>query len=432
VIQQYTWEGSIFSVSPAQYSLIPVSGQEAYCEIILDTSSAFWGPDSAISVTLPLLDIWPPDQDINGNLYPPDAYDELRYRLGILYALAGQPSEAVRYLSEIVNSPTIPNSEWINPAQEFLNVYMEPADLITACKGAQYCNLRDALCTMVNLSGMDESSQILTYLRNNGVTIRSSGLFDFDLDGQDERWMIIKPNSESKLEFWILSELQDGIQAVFVQVLEGIESLPYYHEPVGAPPVVQFELHKGFLFKHLIETQDAYIEWVDVEFARPTIILDGYNQAVNALMNGDDPHLVQNTLLELLNSPRFKGDCIAFNICAEFHYTLGLVYDLNGEEGNAIDQYLWVWRNYPNSPYTTMARLKLDYFRLPTYTRTPVPSATPYRTNTPSPVTPTLTRTVTPTRTETQIFTQTPTYTLTFTPTISPTATETTTPTSTP
>jgi hypothetical protein len=176
----------------------------------------------------------------------------------------------------------------------------------------------------------------------------------------------------------------------------------------------------------LVETQEPYIKWVDVEYARPTTILDGYTQALNALMSGEDPKLIQQTLLQLLNSPRFKGDCIAFKICDQFHYTLGFVYDLNGEDGNAIDQYLWVWRNYPKSPYTELARLKLDYFPLPTYTRTPVPTKTPTRTRTPSSATPTSTRTVTPTRTDTP--------TQTITPTITPTSTdtETSTPTSNP
>jgi hypothetical protein len=432
VTQQFTWDGTIFLLSPSQYELVPVSGLEAYCEIIIDTASSAWGPEVAITVTLPLLEIWPPETDRKGNPYQPDAYDELRYRLGVLYALAGQQSEADRYLTEIINTPIVPESSWVSPAQEFLNVYQAPADLYTACQSAQYCNLRDALRAMASTSGMDETAQVLTYLENNGVAVRSSSFFNFDLDGQDERWMILQPSPESKLEFWILSKMLNGVQAVFVQIFEGTESFPYYHEPAGEIPVVQLEPHKGFIFTRLMDTLEAYIEWVDVEYARPTIILDGYNQALNDLMDGADPKVIQDTLLELLNSPRFKGDCIAFNICDQFHYTLGLVYNLNGEEGNAIDQYLWVWRNYNQSPYTTLARLKLDYFPLPTYTKTPIPSSTPYQTRTPTATIPTSTRTITPTGTVTPTFTLTPTDTPTLTATITPTITETSTPASTP
>lgn len=432
VTQVYNWDGTIFKSSPLEYELIPQSGMAEYCEIVLETASNGWGPEAAINVALPILEVWPPEIDVQGKPYPPDAYDELRYRLGVLFALAGQPSEAVFYLNEIITSPIIPDSSWITPAQEFLRLYQGPEDIWIACQQAQFCNLRDALRTLVSTSGLGEPSQVLTYIKNNGVTIRSIGLFDFDLDGTDERWIIIQPKLGSKLEFWILSNKLGAVQAVFTQVIEGTESLPYYHEPAGTVPVVQFELQKGFIFNRLIDTQEAYTEWVDVEYARPTIILDGYTQSLNALMDGADPKLIQKTLVQLLNSPRFKGDCIAFNICDQFHYTLGFVFDLNDEDDNAIDEYLWVWRNYPLSPYTKLARLKLDYFPLPTYTRSPVPSITPIRTATPSSATPTSTRTATPTRTNTLTYTSTSTITPTFTATLSPTATETSTATSTP
>jgi hypothetical protein len=136
-------------------------------------------------------------------------------------------------------------------------------------------------------------------------------------------------------------------------------------------------VHEGFIFNRLPDTLNAYIEWVDVEYARPTIILDGYIKAVNDLFSGVNPSTVRDNLLELYNNPRFKGDCIAFNICDQFHYTLALVHDLLDEEGTAIDEYLWVWRNYGKSPYSTLARLKLDYFPLPTYTKAALPSGTP-------------------------------------------------------
>jgi hypothetical protein len=270
---------------------------------------------------------------------------------------------------------------------------------------------------MVKNSTANDPSQALEYLQSHGISIRSSGLMDFDADGQDERWMIILPKPGAKLEYWILSRMQTGIQAVFVQLFEAGESLPYFHEPAGSIPVVQFELQKGFVFKRIPGIQEAYILWVDVEYARPTIIRDGYYQALNALMDGTDPVTIRDTMLGLYASPRFKGDCIAFKICDQFHYTLGLVYDLIKEKGNAIDQYLWVWRNYGQSPYATMARLKLDYFPLPTYTRTPIPTSTTVPTRTPTPTTQTPTSTNSPTSTVTPTYTLTPTSTNTLTAT---------------
>jgi hypothetical protein len=314
-----------------------------------------------------------------------------------MYALADQPSEAMHLMTEIINTPVIPDSTWIELAQEFKHFYQQPDDLFTACQQTEFCNLRDALKTMTKYSATDDLAQALVFLQSHGIATRSSGLFDFDIDGQSERWVIVLPKPGAKLEFWILAQVENGIQPVFVQIFEADESFPYFHEPAGVIPVVQFELHKGFVFKRLQVNRTAYVEWVGVEYARPTIILDGYNQAVSALMNGANPLAVRDSLLELFTSPRFTGDCIAFNICDQFHYTLGLVYNLTGDESDAIDQYLWVWRNYGQSPYSLLARLKLDYFPLPTYTQPAVPSRTPTPTRTATAGTPGPTRTPTST-----------------------------------
>jgi hypothetical protein len=410
--QDYIWQAGSFSVTPFAYSLEPVFDLRAYCEDVLDTATASWGPNAAITVAEAMLEIWPPELDTQGHPYPPDAYDQLRYRLGILYALANKPDDSVRILNEIVNEPIVPDSSWVTPSNDFLRVYQRPEDLLLACQQAQYCNLHDALITMIQYSNTDDPAMALQFLQSHGLVTRSSGWLDFDGDGVDERWIVIQPKPGAKLEYWILSQAEAGTQATFVKGLEPGDGLPYPHEPAGTVPVWQFEPRIGFILKRLPETREAYVEWVDVEYARPTVIRDGYIKAVNDLMSGTNPEIVISDLLELYNSPRFKGDCIAFNICDQFHYTMGLTYDLLAQQGNAIDQYLWVWRNYAQSTFTTLARLKLDYFPLPTYTFTPVPTSTTAPTRTP-----TATRTITPTPTKTATFTASPSPTGTSSPT---------------
>lgn len=417
-MQDYTWKDSIFTVTPLDYMLFPVFDLRAYCEDVLDTASTGWGPEAATTIATSMLDIWPPETDTLGHPYPVDAYDQLRYRLGVLYALADHPDEAITIFTEIIDSPIVPDSTWVAPSEDFLRVYQSPTDLHIACQQALYCNMRDALQTMVQYSSINDPSQALQFLQSQGITIRSSGLVDFDADGTLERWMIIQPKPGAKLEYWILSQTDSNVQAVFVKIFEAGDSLPYPHEPAGSVPVWQFELHQGFILNRLPDNLEPYIKWVDVEYSRPTVIIDGYQKALNELMSGSDPSTILNSLLVLYNSPRFKGDCIAFNICDQFHYTLALTYDLLGQQGNAIDEYLWVWRNYGQSPYATMARLKLNHFPLPTYTRTPIPTATTAATRTP---TPTSTATSTPTRTSTPTLTPTPTETNTPTPTVTST-----------
>ncbi len=225
--------GVVLLRTPLQYDLVPVTGLTAYCEVVLNEASSGWGPEASIIVADTMLSEWPPEFDTQGHPYPIDAYDQLRYRLGVLYALEGQPAEASRVMSEIIDTPIIRDSSWVTPAEQFLRAYQKSDDLYTACQQAQFCNLRDAFRTMVKNSTTDDPSQTLEYLQTHGVTIRSSSLFDFDKDGEAERWLIIQPKVGAKLEFWILSRMQEGIQAIFVQVFEAGESLPYYYEPAG-------------------------------------------------------------------------------------------------------------------------------------------------------------------------------------------------------
>lgn len=403
---EYSWDGNKFFTISLSYEVTPITDQTEFCQLAFDEAIYNWGPFTASNLGNTLLNVWPPAKDTQGHPYPQDAYDQLRFQIGIEYALVGQIHPATLVMSEIIDTPITPDSAWVEPAQAFLHIYQTQDDLWVACRQTQYCNLRDAFQEMVHLSNTKELSQRLEYLQLHGVTIRSSGLMDFDQDGSEERWVIIQPKPGEKLEYWILYHTHSGDKAVFVQVLEAGEDLPFFHEPAGVVPIFQFELHKGYFFKYLPDSNIAYVQPVDVEYARPTVILDGYQQALNDLMAGGDPKETRDSLLTLINSPRFPGDCIAFNICDQFHYTLALVYDLLGESDNAIDEYMWVWRNYGKSQYAIMARVKMNRFPLPTYTRTPVltsttaPSQTPTRTNT---STPTSTVTPTPTVTATSI-----------------------------
>jgi len=46
--------------------------------------------------------------------------------------------------------------------------------------------------------------------------------------------------------------------------------------------------------------------------------------------------------------------------CPAFYYTLGLAYELSGEEKNAVNTYWQLWRDYPESPFSQIAQFKLE------------------------------------------------------------------------
>ena len=41
-------------------------------------------------------------------------------------------------------------------------------------------------------------------------------------------------------------------------------------------------------------------------------------------------------------------------------YLLGLAYELDGDEINAVHTYWGLWQNYPESPYALLAQAKLE------------------------------------------------------------------------
>ena len=439
--QTYHWDGAQFTSSPFQYTIAPFPEQLAYCETILDHAALRWGPQAALALAEPLLEFWPPAVDASGDPYPADAADAWRFRVAVYHALLDHQSEAQRYLTEITTAPTIPDSSWIAPAQQFLDSYASPVDLYKACQSAPFCNLRSALQTLVASSGQTDPSQALDYLWRAGVATRASGYFDFDRDGQEERWLTVRPLPDQKLEFWILAGRPDGVQAIFVQLIEDNSPEPYYADPEGSSPVTQLEGGQGLILERTSATGEYYVRFVEVTFARTTVLRDALLQTVQALFNGTDPAQARDDLLEIQQSPRFAADCVGFEICDLFYYVLGLAYELNGESESARDTYLILWRLYRASPYTIMVRLKMEVLpalptRTPTRTATRTvtatldpnvtPSVTPTPTITPTPdpnATPTLTPTITPTHDPNSTPTPTPTETptLTLTPTLTAT-----------
>jgi hypothetical protein len=404
------WDGVWMARDPLQYQLYPDTALLAWCEVLVDHATLVWDPDAALTIAEPLLESWPPAENTEGHPYPADASDAWRFRLGMLNAFVGQQAEADRYFQSILETPAIPQSSWIEPARRFLDIYQSPEDLYLACLEAPGCNMRLAMQAMVRDSGLDDPALVLDFLRRHGVVTRMAGEFDFDGDGIHEQWMSVLPEPGGTLEFWILTAAPSGVQAVFVQIFEDNQPQPYYHDPLESPLVVQLELGRGFILERDPVNGSVAVRFVDVEYSRPTEIRDALDLSIEALFSGTDPYQILSDLIAIGVSPRFAGDCNAFGICARYYYTLGLVHELTGDELNAIDAYLTVWRLYPHSPYTIMARLKLNLLpATPTFTPTATSTITPTGTITPtSNMTPTPSTTTTSTPTETSTSTPTP------------------------
>ena len=382
----YHWNGASFDTIGSQFEIQPSPALLGFCEMPVNHAGLFWGPGVTAGLMQALLPSWPPQSNPQGQPYASDALDEWRFRLGVYEALAGDQASAGQYLNQVIASPSSPVSHWKKPAEKFLSIYRSPQDLYRACLAVAPCDPRQALKAVVNTIPLSQYDQLPDYLPDFGIQVRSSGYFDFDNDGFLERWVIVRHETGDQLEFWVMARSSNAIVALFVDVADSSTPAPHFHEPLDSPPIVQIVQKQGFILQHVGGSRVPYLDFVDVEFIPNTYTKNTLEQAVKSLFVGEDPGKALNILVTLQKSDYFN--CKNYAICDRFYYMLGLANELSGQEKAAIDAYVQLWWDYKNSPYTIMARLKLE----PRTNRTATPTLT---------LTPTVTATLSPTPTST-------------------------------
>jgi hypothetical protein len=382
----YRWNGRSFEFIKANYRVDPQPALLNYCSLVIDHSSQVWGIKTTIQLMESILPDWPPAMDLNGAPLPQDSLDEWRFRLAIYHALAGDQDQAKGYASSIVANPAVPGSSWVAPAQDFLEAYRTQRDIYRACLLASFCDPRLALQSLVSTLSAGEYTSALNVLKSSGVAIRSSGYFDFDADGVTERWMVLRHLPEEPVEFWILAQNETGVKALFVSTVG--ENLPQiaYLDPDQTPPIVVIGPDITFQLERKATSHEPFIVFVQPERKFSSDLTQKRLEEIQALLlSGGDPKQASQDLVDLKRSPIFT---CSFTLCPRYYYLLGLSYELSGEKDQAVVAYLKLWRDYHDSPYATMARLKLSrYSATPTPTITPSPSSTPtpLQTFTPAP-----------------------------------------------
>jgi hypothetical protein len=365
VNRYYSWNGEAFEPVSIDLKLAPEPSIIEYCEITVEHAARLWGHQISAEFMENVLPHWPPERRVNGRLYGAEAMDEWLYKLGVSHALAGNPEKARSYLGEIIENPSQPDNLWIQQAQNYLDAYHTEDDLYLACVQSLDCDARTALEYISAMIPVERFTRAHVDLRAYGVVLRSSGSFDFNRDGEPERWFVVRHRESQKPELWILARGIDRIHAHFITEANSASPTFRYSDQEGVPPIVQLELGEGFKLQQVPDTGETYISYHKVEFIPTTFTRDTLHAAIEDLFSGEDPAEVLATLENLGESERFN--CLNFRICDRYYYTLGLAYELNGWEREAIDTYVKLWWENRDSPFTTMARLKLE----------PIPRITP-------------------------------------------------------
>ncbi len=358
ITRNYSWKGDEFELFSTHYQLAPEPNIVEYCEITVEHAARLWGHEISAEFMETVLPYWPPERQVDGRLYRAEARDEWIYRLGVSHALAGNHDKARGFLQEIVDLPSQDSSPWVQHALNFLEVYRSEDDLYSACIQSVECDPRAALEYLTARIPVERYARAHIDLRAYGVVLRSSGSFDFDGNGEAERWFVVRHREGQKLELWILGRGRDTIHALFVEEADTASPNFRYSDQEAEPPIVQLQLGEGFKLEHLPESGEPFITYHSVEFVPTTYTRDTLEGAIEDLFSGQEPAEVLRTLENLEESERFN--CLNFRICDRFYYVLGLAYELNGREREAIDTYVKLWWENRDSPFTTMARLKLE------------------------------------------------------------------------
>jgi hypothetical protein len=421
----YHWNGTWIERNQADYAIQPAAGIASYCELVINQAAWVWGPETAIPLMETMLPDWPPHGPSEPRTYPADAKDEWRYRLGIYFALTGDTLTADEYFQDLIDNPTIPGSRWANPALEFQKGLSSPEDIYQTCIPSEFCDERIAFKNMVAAIPPEAPHGVLYYLTNGGISIRYTHFFDFEGDNIPERYITFRHHPDQKLEFWIIAEKRSGPEALFVDTVDVSQpSLTRYTTRQGIS-IVWLNTQQSFTLMRFTNTDEAYIIRYAPSYFYSDYTLEATDSAVNALLSGAAPLPIRDELVALRQSENFA--CLQDNDCAYYYYVLGLANQLANDDSGAVYSYIYIWNEYPKTPFAFMGRLKLTYKPgfgpPPTFTPTPTITSTP--TNTPT-ITPTPTLTITPGPSPTP--SNTPTATATHTPGPSPTSTQTHTP----
>jgi hypothetical protein len=105
------------------------------------------------------------------------------------------------------------------------------------------------------------------------------------------------------------------------------------------------------------ESIENFDPLVEDDYAKRRLVEESLDRTINQLMSGNNPAQIRDVLIQLSQLESF--DCKEAYRCDQFQYLFGLTNELMGDEQAAIDAYLRLWNDYPDSLYTIMARAKL-------------------------------------------------------------------------
>jgi hypothetical protein len=224
------------------------------------------------------------------------------------------------------------------------------------------CDVRSAVSTIVDHLASTDYYSVPKELSSHGVPVLAEGLLDFDADGLNDLWAVIHHPQHPKLEFWVFLSGPSQIYAIYVGDVPSLRPSIQLASGRGLPP--QFSLTDFTLFSIVwtnstptLLTASPPSESGDPLWDCDTRYSNILADLSQHLLRGGPPAAIVGQLLQLEDD--LPSQCAALTPPPDYLYTLGLAAELAGDKPLAVETYAHLWIQYPESPFTVMARTKL-------------------------------------------------------------------------
>lgn len=295
----------------------------------------------------------------------PYSVEKQRFNLALYLSSKGDEAGAAEQmrLIHVSTDPTL--AEWRQDAVAFFAVHRDPQALLQYCLTSEKCGTFLNREELIALIPPNRFSEVEILLEQVGIKSSLYGSYDFDQDGQPEKWLLFQGSYYCDHQFLILARDENEIK---IHSPFGSVCLQQEGEVVKEIEIRQIASSGGLpgyqvTFNGIGPTDEEFLYW-PLNQEDPTVDFreaKRMNDAIqNKLMLGQiSPGEARSQLLAIQTLPLEPGMWMV-EVETQQRYLIGLTYELTGEGIQAAQTYLELWQSYPDSPYAIMAYAKLE------------------------------------------------------------------------
>lgn len=294
-----------------------------------------------------------------------DAKEAFQFKTGFFYAMNGYVEQGRQRMEALVQDSELPESQWGQRAELFLEIYQTSNDFLEFCTATQICDMFLQDYEKIEFLSSYSIDAFPEHLTSMGMPIKSYTFHDFDKDGFDELLLVVERDDDDGTNAYLLGLIAGELQ---------ITTFYYVHYPANltADSIFLEMTYPDFLYYSIQdnETQSGILvqnvvtkdlpKYSNLAHAGDYFLL--LEAIANELFNDSDPNLAIDQIETIINLPVFQcgEDWCRQGTWHFSQYLLGLAHELAGNDLQATSIYYDLWQNYPTSPYAMMARAKLQ------------------------------------------------------------------------